>query len=99
MQVDGMGDTSPPAQRLVLDGEYDLARKDEVAKLFDSLDGDGPVIIDLAKVTYMDSTVLHELAALRLKSDGRSITLVGVNPHLRRVLDVVNFDRIFDIEE
>jgi anti-anti-sigma factor len=93
-----VGNPARPARRLVLDGEYDLTRKDELALLFASLDGDGPVIIDLAKVTYMDSTVLRELAALRTKSDRRSITLAGVNQHLRRIFEVVNFDQIFTIE-
>lgn len=85
------------ADRIALDGEYDLSRKDEVAELFKTLDGDGALVIDLTNVTYIDSTVLHELAALRLRWADRSITLEGVNQHIRRVFDVVNFDQIFEI--
>jgi anti-anti-sigma factor len=85
--------------RVLLEGEYDLARQDEVARLFASLDGDDPIIIDVARVTYIDSTILKELGKLHLRSAGRTITLAGPSDHLRHVLEIVGFDQIFDIAE
>ena len=82
--------------RITLEGEYDLARKDEIAKVFASVDGQPAVIVDVAKVTYLDSTVLRELALLRLKRLDRQITLVGANENLRRLLKIAGFDRILD---
>jgi len=82
--------------RITLEGEYDLARKDEIAKVFASVDGQPSVIIDVAKVTYLDSTVLRELAQLRLKRQDRQITLVGANENLRRLLKIAGFDRLLD---
>jgi anti-anti-sigma factor len=87
------------ARLIRLEGEYDLTRKDELAALFSALDGDEPVVIEMANVTYMDSSVLHELAALRLRNENQTITLTGVSPHVRRLLDVVNFDRILRIAD
>lgn len=85
------------SHRVSLDGEYDLTRKDEIAALFDSLDGDGAVLIDLSNVTYLDSTVLHELARLRTRNEGRTISLAGANEHIRRIFRVVGFEALFDI--
>jgi anti-anti-sigma factor len=90
--------SAPTLSRLELDGEYDLNRKQELASLFEALDADAPIEIDLSRVTYLDSTVLHELAALRLRCH-REITLVGANANLRRVFHVTNFDELFHIIE
>jgi anti-anti-sigma factor len=79
-------------------GEYDLARKDEVVAQFAALDSN-PVCIDFSDVTYIDSTILRELAQLRLDDERRSITLTGVNPHVRHIFNVVNFDELFDITD
>ena len=81
-----------------LDGEYDLRRKDQVAGLFGSLDGESSVVIDMTKVTFIDSTFLREkISTLRRQDGARSITLAGANDHVRRVLKIVNFDELFDI--
>jgi hypothetical protein len=50
------------ARVLRLAGEYDLTRKNEIVELFATLDGDSSVQIDLSDVTYIDSTILRELA-------------------------------------
>jgi anti-anti-sigma factor len=83
--------------RIELEGEYDLSRKAELAALFASIGGDDPLIIDMAKVSYLDSTVLHELLQLRSSHRERQITLAGVNSNVRRILDIVDFERLFQI--
>ena len=89
----GMVDAS---QRLIkLDGEYDLTRKDEIAALFGSIDGENSVVIDMTTVTYIDSTFLRELTMLRRRDGAKSITLVGGNEHVRRVLKIVSIDAFF----
>ncbi|HMF27621.1 MAG TPA: STAS domain-containing protein [Candidatus Cybelea sp.] len=87
------------ARRVMLEGEYDLTRKAEIATLFQTLDGDGDLVIDLTNVTYLDSTILDELAALRRRSAQRSITLSGANDHIQRVFRIVGFDQIFKTAE
>jgi anti-anti-sigma factor len=85
-----------PARRVELEGEYDLARKDEIAKEFGSIDGESTVIVDLSKVTYLDSTLLREIALLRVKKLDRHITLVGASENLRRLFKIAGLDRIID---
>ena len=89
----------PPAHHLDLEGEYDLTRREEIAALFQGVDGDGALVIDFSKVTYIDSTILRELALLRLRSAKRSITLRGASRHVLHVLHVVDFQKIFTILE
>lgn len=84
---------------LTLEGEYDLSRQEEVATLFASCDDESPVVIDLTNVTYLDSTILRELIALRNRGAKRTITLIGVAPHIRRIFQIVNLDRIVEIRD
>ena len=82
--------------RITLNGEYDLARRDEIAEAFTAAEGASIVIVDLSNVTYMDSSVLRELALLRLKRGDRRIAVVGANDNLRRILKISGIDRIVD---
>jgi anti-anti-sigma factor len=84
-------------RRIELEGEYDLSRKAELASLFASVDGNDPLVIDMAKVSYLDSTMLNELSLLRLQQRDRQITLAGLSPNLRRILEIANFERLFRI--
>jgi HptB-dependent secretion and biofilm anti anti-sigma factor len=86
-------------KRFALDGEYDLSRRAEVAELFESVDGQPSVVIDLSNVTYIDSTILGALAVLRQRDPGRSIRLAGANEQVRRVLKVVGYHQIFDVTD
>lgn len=83
--------------RIELEGELDLARKNELERLFNSLEKDGPLTIDLRRVTYADSTFLSVLASLALRFQEVPITLLGATPNLRRVFRVVQFDKLFQI--
>lgn len=82
-----------------LEGEYDLTRKDEVAALFAAIDGGDPIVIDMTGVTYIDSTILYQFAALKSRQNGNTIRLTGLNPHIRRVLRIVKFDELFDLSD
>jgi anti-anti-sigma factor len=86
-------------RRLQLAGEYDMADKDTLAALFGALAPDGAVVIDMTKVTYIDSTFLHQIEALRLRLKQHRVTLLGVNKHARHLLHIVNFDHLFKIVE
>lgn len=78
-----------------LAGEYDLARKQEVAGLFAAVNGKASITVDMRDVTYVDSTFLNELVAMRLRLQERSVTLVGVRPNVVRVLQLTKLDRFF----
>lgn len=82
---------------VALHGEYDITRRDEVASLFGTLSPDGPASVDMAGVSYVDSTFLRELATLHARFREQPITLVGVTGGVRRILSIVNFDQLFVI--
>ena len=86
-------------RRIELNSEYDLSQKEQIAALLGSLGADGPGVIDLTKVTYIDSTFLQELAALRLRFKGQSITLTGANAGVKRILKLVKFERLFTLTD
>jgi anti-anti-sigma factor len=85
-----------PGQHVIeLAGEYDIARKHEVAAAFASIANGTPVTIDMSRVTYVDSTFLSELAAMRMRAKELQVTLVGVKPNIARILQIVRLDRFF----
>lgn len=85
--------------RLALDGEWDLSRKSELSELLSGLTNEGPAIIDLSQVTYVDSTVLNALAVLRLKFKDLRMTLIVPNKNVLRIFKLANFDKLFHIVE
>jgi anti-anti-sigma factor len=87
------------ARHLQLVGDYDMADKDALAALFGALAPDGAVVIDMTKVTFIDSTFLHQIDALRLRLKQHHVTLLGVNKQARRLLHIVKFDHLFQIVE
>jgi anti-sigma B factor antagonist len=82
-----------------LRGEYDLNRRHEVTLLFGSLEPGAPAAVDLSDVTYVDSSFLHALTALHFRFKEWGVTLLGVRPPVRRVLQMMNFERLFTILE
>jgi anti-anti-sigma factor len=80
---------------VTLSGELDLYRAPAVRA---SLEGiDGPVVIDLSGVSYIDSSLLNELARLRRRVG--EVALVVTSPQVRRIIDIVGFDRAFRVVE
>jgi anti-anti-sigma factor len=88
-----------PMHIVRLDGEYDLARKDELSAVFGTFEGSAPIVLDMTDVTYVDSSFFSELAGLRLRAVDRSITLRGANEQIRRLLNLVGFHKIFILAE
>jgi anti-anti-sigma factor len=86
---------SEPANVVRLEGEWDLARREELEGLLGRLTVNGEATIDLRGCTYADSTVLSALAILRVKFTDTPVTLLGPSPQLRRVLRIARFDRLF----
>lgn len=82
-----------------LAGEYDLTRRAELKLLFGGLPDNTPAMIDLSRVTYVDSTFLSELASLHFRLNTHRVTLVGANASIRSLLGIVKFDQLFCIAE
>ncbi len=56
------------------------------------------ICIDLAAVSYMDSSSLGSLLLLREKANakGKKITLRNPNPTLMPILKMIKFDKLFE---
>ncbi len=53
------------------------------------------VIVDLSELRFADSSVMLDLAVLaqRLRADGRTLSLRGAQPNIRRLIETVGLDR------
>ena len=73
-------------------GEIDLENRDDLRSVLEATDGD--VIVDLAGLTYIDSSGIGVLVAQRnrLSAKGGSLQLRNPQPNVRRVLEVVGLD-------
>ena len=71
-----------------LNGELDSATVDHVESKLRALvvDGVETIVVDLARMTFIDSAGVRALVAAEL--DGR-ITVVGARPPVRRVFDAL----------
>jgi anti-sigma B factor antagonist len=94
---DGRGDATP---RVVFRGEIDLARRDEIRdRLAPFRAGNTDVVLDLADVTFMDSSGLSALATLAvdLEPHGRRVTCVGVQRQVERLIRLAGIDRVVEL--
>ena len=53
--------------------------------------------LDFSDVTYLDSAALGMLLLLRQRADGYRILLLNCGPGVRSVLDIANFNKIFEL--
>jgi anti-sigma B factor antagonist len=86
---------------LSLTGEVDLYTcpelKTELLRVID--EGAKVVVVDLSGTTFIDSTGLAVLirGAERLRTNDGRLTVVVVDPSLRKIFEVTGLDRIFTI--
>ena len=92
-------DDGPPVTHLRWTGEIDLTRVPELRDEILGLPTDRSVVLDLSSVSYLDSSGLGMLVLLRkrLARCGAAVTLVGVQPHVHRILDITGLGRAFHI--
>jgi anti-anti-sigma factor len=76
-----------------LAGELDLSNVSSLRAKLGAIEG--PAVVDLSDVTYLDSTALYELALLRRRVG--SVALVVGSPNIRRTLEIVGFSTSFRI--
>jgi anti-sigma B factor antagonist len=83
-------------------GEIDYATLDTLTSELDkaSREDIDDVIVDLRKVTYIDSSGLGVLvgAHRRLKSEGRSLVLRVADPEMIKLLAITGLDQFFAVE-
>ncbi|WP_456399583.1 STAS domain-containing protein [Mesoaciditoga sp.] len=83
-----------------LNGEFDIESsqtlKEEVRKNLTSENSN--IVIDLTKVSYVDSSGLGTLIALQkdARFNGGSLSIVGASEQIKRVMKMTNLDKLFD---
>jgi len=82
---------------VTLSGDLDIYEAPAVRAVLDVLDGPGTV--DMSAVRYLDSSVLNELARVARRVGAGEITLVVTSANVRKVLRIVEFERLFRIVE
>lgn len=87
---------------LKLGGKFDFKAHREFRDAVDALlgqAGEKPLQVDLADVSYLDSSALGMLLMLRDKANAgnKDVSLVGVKGSVRQVLDIANFSKLFTI--
>ncbi|MGC2406838.1 MAG: STAS domain-containing protein [Candidatus Cybelea sp.] len=87
---------------MVFNGEYDIASRHQVRTAFDAVSEAPRVALDFSDVTYIDSTIIHELLRLhnaRAAGDLERETVVMRNSNLLRVFEILNLASVFRVVE
>jgi anti-anti-sigma factor len=105
--IDSTGSTKPSGRRsrhpftIMLFGEVDIARGEELATLVDDFrhSGSRDVDVDLTAVEFLDSTGLSAVSRLRdIAADrGGTVRLLSPRPAVRRVLEVSGVTNLCEI--
>lgn len=78
-------------------GELDIWKEGEVEARLAVPDGRVPIVIDLSQVRYLDSAFLSALVRLRRRLPNCPITLVVEAPSVRRIFELTEMNRLFEI--
>lgn len=84
---------------LVLHGELDIATAPELVEILHRMRRQNhAVVLDLAEITFMDSTGLTTLmdAHLAAEGNGWSFEIRRASPAVRRVFDLAGVGRLLD---
>lgn len=84
-----------------LSGDYDIYRRDELARTLAAAHDAQEVTLDFSDVPYIDSTAIGCLIGLkkRMNANGPAlIRIVGVQPNVRRILELTQLEKIFNVD-
>jgi anti-sigma B factor antagonist len=96
--IDVEGDEASAVIRLA--GEFDLYNVNELAAVVDRFENAHAVVVDLTRVTFIDSTVLGCLVRLsRGLAKPGGLVIYGPTPNVRRAFSVSGLDRYFAITD
>ena len=87
-------DESGPAY-IAVSGELDLTNADGLAERLDELaNGDGPLVLDLSRVVFIDSAAIHRLFRIaRDRAPGTLAFVVEPTAPVAATLEIVEFGR------
>jgi len=83
-----------------LQGEYDIARQEELRCQLAPAHVAPIALLDMRDVTFMDASALTQLIRLkRQMPDPAVVRMVGVLPDIRRLLDITGLAKTFEIHD
>jgi anti-anti-sigma factor len=92
------GASTDRVQVVVLSGELDIAAAPRLHARIDETTAVAGLVLDFARVTFIDSAVLKELLRARAELAARDVRLVlaGVQAPVRRLLDLTRTSELFE---
>ena len=86
---------------IAVHGQADLHTAPELRDAMTAaLDGGASgLVVDLSEATFIDSMTLGVLlgAVKRLRPSGGKVTIVCIDPHIRRIFEITLLDRVFSL--
>ena len=99
LELEGRDDTAI----LILSGQIDSYTAEEITKIIEShiSQGNLKIIVDLAKVDYLDSAGLSALISCKIKLSKRNgaLKLVGLAGKAKDVFEITGMTQMFEIFE
>ena len=92
--------TEGDTRTLLVDGKFDFKLNRVFREMYEQApDHIRCFVIDLSRTHYMDSSALGMLLLLRehVHEDRSRVRIVRCNPEIRKILEIANFDKLFEI--
>ena len=84
-----------------VEGEIDINTAPDIKKMFDKLitKKEPKIVINLAKVTYVDSSGLATLVEVlkNMRSYGGKMKLSNMSPKIKSLFEITKLEKLFDI--
>ena len=99
---DAFQQTASPVAVIGLQGEYDIARREELLAKLQAIPTCDIAIIDMRQVTHIDATALSCFIRLRerlCQSGPGIVRIVGLRPSLYRLYQIAYLHHIFEVFE
>jgi anti-anti-sigma factor len=82
---------------IALSGDLDIYGAKAACRVLDTIQG--PAVVDLSAVAFLDGTGLSELVRLARRVGAGTVVLVVPSAQMRRVFEIVRFGELFRIVE
>lgn len=101
MAVETILDSVSKTLEIKVSGRFDFGVHQDFRKATEEASsGVNVIIVDLTKVTYVDSSALGMLLVLRDKvgESKSAVRIKGAKPDVKKILEIANFDKLFTLE-
>jgi anti-anti-sigma factor len=100
MALDTRLDQASKTLTINISGRFDFGIHQEFRKATDQAEnGVTTIIVNMARVDYLDSSALGMLLVLRDKvgENKSAVCIKNAKPEVRKILEIANFDKLFTL--